>query len=157
MKHQTMAKPSWRVSCCQYADNMGETMSLEFEHSREAFLAVLTTMAAADRIGTLAERDFLFQRVKRLDLFEAFKQDDFNKLVADVTARVWDGLPSEDGSITREGIEELLIAAKAVLSPSLQKTLLDVTKQLCEADDMSAAETALLSHLQKSLAPPTAL
>lgn len=126
-------------------------MTVKLDNSQEAFLAVLTLVAGADQVGSLEERDFLFERVKALSLFDGMSRAQFNKLLGSVTDKVYESLPLEDGSITTAGIDELLTAAKSSLSPVLQKTLAETAKALCGADDLSDQEAALLAQIQAKL------
>src|SRR5690242_8362216 len=79
---------------------LGTFMSLKFEKNSEAFLSVLTLVVGADQVGSLAERDFLFQKVKGISIFENPSPADFSKLLGRVTDAVYSKLPQKDGVIT---------------------------------------------------------
>jgi len=126
-------------------------MALKFEKSTEAFLAVLTLVIGADQVGSLEERDFLFERVKALDAFAGMAQPDFNKLLGQVTDTVYDALPKDGEGLSAAGITELLGAARATLSPALQKSLVEVATELSASDQTSTEESALLGQIRRAL------
>jgi len=125
-------------------------MPIKFENSSEAFLSVLTVVVGADNVGSIAERDFLFEKVKSLPSFGTLSLPDFSKLLGQVTDKVYSTLPQVDGALTSAGIDELLAAAKSVLSPELQQAALKAAAQLSESDETDAAEAALLSQIRRA-------
>jgi len=125
-------------------------MPLQFETSNEAFLSVLAVVVGADQVGSVSERDFLFEKVKSLPSFSNLSLAEFSKLLGQVTDRVYSALPQADGAITSAGLDELLAAAKTQLSPELQQTALKAAAQLCESDETDAAEAALLSRIRRA-------
>jgi hypothetical protein len=126
-------------------------MTLNLENSREAFLAVLTVVVAADGVGSLEERNYLFEKVKGLKAFEGCTQSEFNKLLGSVTSRVFEALPSEDGAITAAGVDQLVAAVKPLLGPDLANAVLDAVAGLSDADSATSSETALLQTLRQKL------
>jgi tellurite resistance protein len=126
-------------------------MSLSLENNREAFLAVLTVVAAADQVGSLEERDFLFQKVKALPTFADLAQGEFNKLLGAVTAKVYDALPTDEGAITPAGLDELLGLVKARLSTDECKGLVETAAALARSDGGGSAESELLERIQAAL------
>lgn len=125
-------------------------MSIAFENSGEAFLSVLAVVVGADNVGSLAERNFLFEKVKSLPTFGNLSLPDFSKLLGAVTDKVYSALPQADGVITSAGIDELLTAAKSQLSPELRQLALKAVAELAESDETSAAEATLLSRIRSA-------
>lgn len=125
-------------------------MPLKFENSSEAFLSVLSVVVGADQVGSIAERDFLFEKVKNLPSFSGLSLPEFSKLLGQVTDKVYSALPQVDGAITPAGLDELLAAAKSQLSPELQQAALKAAAQLSESDETDAAEAALLSRIRRA-------
>jgi hypothetical protein len=123
-------------------------MALTFEKSTEAFLAVLTVVIGADQLGSLRERDFLLDRLTGLELFAGMSRAELSTLLGQVTETVYDTLPKDDMRLSEAGIGELLAAARAALSPALQKSLVEVATALCASDRTSAEETALLAQIR---------
>jgi hypothetical protein len=123
-------------------------MALKFEKSTEAFLAVLTVVIGADQLGSLAERDFLLDRLKGVELFAGMPRAELVKLLGQVTETVYDTLPKDDMGLSTAGVSELLAAARAALSPALQKSLVEVATALSASDQTSAEETALLAQIR---------
>ncbi len=125
-------------------------MALKFENSNEAFLSVLAVVIGADQVGSVAERDFLFDKVKSLPSFGKLSLPEFSKLLGQVTDKVYSALPQADGAISPAGLDELLAAAKSELSPELQQAALKAATQLCESDETNADEAALLSRIRRA-------
>jgi hypothetical protein len=126
-------------------------MSLKFEKNSEAFLSVLTLVVGADQVGSLAERDFLFQKVKGISIFENPSSADFSKLLGQVTDAVYSKLPQKDGVITAAGVDALLAEVKSVLSPELRKTLVQTASELGGSDGAGAQETELIQKISRAL------
>jgi hypothetical protein len=125
-------------------------MPLKFENSSEAFLSVLTVVVGADSVGSIAERDYLFETVKGMPSFSKLSKSEFSGLLGHVTDKVYSALPQTDGAITSAGIDELLDAAKSQLTPELRQAALKCATQLCESDETEAAEAALLSQIRRA-------
>ena len=125
-------------------------MPIKFETSSEAFLAVLSVVAGADSVGSMAERDYLFETVKGLPGNSSLGKRECSELLGQVTEKVYSALPQADGAITSAGMEELLATAKTALSPELQKAVLKAAAQLCESDETNAAEASLLGQLRRA-------
>lgn len=126
-------------------------MSLQFEKNTEAFLGVLSVVLGADQMGSLEERDFLFNKVKGISIFGNPSSADFSKLLGKVTDAIVAELPQEDGVITAGGIDTLLAEAKRLLSADLRKTLVETASALSDADGADASETALIDQIRKAL------
>jgi hypothetical protein len=125
-------------------------MPIQFENSSEAFLSVLTVVVRADNVGSIAERDFLFEKVKGLPSFGDLSLPEFSKLLGQVTDKVYSALTQADGAITPAALDELLAAAKSQLSPELRQAALKAAAQLSESDETNAAEAALLSRIRRA-------
>jgi len=125
-------------------------MPLKFENSNEAFLSVLTVVVGADSVGSIAERDHLFQTVKGLPGNSNLTNPEINKLLGQVADKVYSALPQADGAITSAGVDELLAAAKSELTPELRKAVLKAAAELCESDETDATEAALLSQIRRA-------
>jgi hypothetical protein len=126
-------------------------MTVEFENDKEAFIGVLSLVMGADQVGSLTERDFMFERVKKLRIFSAVDKSEFGQLLESVTNKVFEALRQEGGGISPAGVDSVLDAARAVLDPELRKTLLTTARELCESDETTPEEAALLSQLRRKL------
>jgi hypothetical protein len=123
-------------------------MSLKFEKNSEAFLSVLTLVIGADQVGSLAERDFLYQKVKGISIFGNPSAADFGKLLGQVTETVYSKLPQKDGIIIAAGIDALFADVKNTLSPELRKTLVETAVALSDSDGTNAEEAELLAKIR---------
>ena len=124
-------------------------MSLKFEKNSEAFLSVLTLVIGADQVGSLAERDFLFQKVKGISIFGNPSAADFAKLLGQVTETVYANLPQKDGVIIASGIDALFADVKNMLSPELRKTLVETAVGLSDSDGTNPEEAELLAKIRR--------
>lgn len=125
-------------------------MPLKFEKNTEAFLAVLTVVIGADNVGSLEERDFLFNKVKGIGIFGNPSPQEFNKLLGKVTDIVY-ALPQQDGALASASIDTLLAEAKNALSADLRKALVSTAAELIDSDGAEAAEKALLDKIRRTL------
>lgn len=124
-------------------------MALELENDREAFLAVLSLVVAADHVGSLAERDFLLERLSAVAPFTGSSKTEIGKLLGEVTQKVYDALPNEGGAITPAGVDQLLETAKSRLSAAQQKSCLELASGLAKVDDGSKDEARLLEVIKQ--------
>ncbi len=127
-------------------------MPVKFETNSQAFLAVLTLVIGADDVGSLEERDFLFNKVKGISIFGNPSSKDFLKLLGEVTETVFTNVPQKDGAFTAAGIDALLAEVKAKLSPDLRKTLVNTAAELGSSDGTDAKENELLEKIRRALA-----
>ena len=125
-------------------------MSIKFENSNEAFLSVLSVVVGADSVGSIAERDYLFQTVKGLPGNSNLSNPEINELLGRVTDKLYSALPQTDGAITSAGIEELFAAAKSQLTPEQRQAVLKSAARLSETDETGAAEASPLSQLRSA-------
>jgi hypothetical protein len=126
-------------------------MTIRFDGPTEAFAAVATTVVATDKLGTMDERDFLFEQVKNLDLFKGYDKAEFTKLLSDTTDKVYGTLPTDGTSITKQGVESLVEAVKEVLDPEMRVEVFRMAIGLVRSDKSSDEERTLLGQLQRGL------
>jgi hypothetical protein len=126
-------------------------MTLKFEKSSEASLAVLSLVLGADHVGSLEERDFLFGKVKGLPMFGNPTVADFGKLLGRVTDAMYSQLPTNEGAITPEGVSILLTETKKLLTRDERESLLQLATELSNSDSASAEELALIRQLRSML------
>lgn len=134
------------------SDKRGERMNTLIDTPAEAFLAVAAITIAADRVGSLAERDVLFERYRTLDAFQTTGPTEFAQRLNDVTERVYDALPVENQAVTPDGIDTLIGEAKAVLSPAQRRAAIRLATELCQAAGICDEERALLERLERGFA-----
>ncbi len=126
-------------------------MNIKFEDPTEAIVALVSAVVAVDNVGSVDERNFLFEQVKSLDLFKNYDQAEFSKLLSEATGKIYATLPMDGASIAKQGIENLTQAAKEVLSPELRETAFRLAVGLARADKPTAEEMALLEQFQHGL------
>jgi hypothetical protein len=126
-------------------------MTLTFEDDGEAFLSVLAIVIGADMVGNLSERDFLLEQLKGIDLFDDLTPGDLSARLGKVTDKVYGSLPQQDGSLTPEGVESLLVEVRSTIGADLGKTLAQTAEALCAADGICEPEEALLTQIHEVL------
>jgi hypothetical protein len=124
-------------------------MSIKFEKNTDAFLAVLTLVIGADNVGSLEERDLLFNKIKAISMFGNPSSADFGKQLGRVTDLVYAQLPLAEGAITDAGVDSLLAAAKSALAPEERKSLVATATELMDADGADAKEKALMDKISR--------
>lgn len=127
-------------------------MTIKFENSKEAFLAVLYVGLSADNVGSLAERDYLFKQVKEMSLYKDMELTAFNDLCGTVMDKMFSTLPTkEDGRLTTAGVDELLHEVRNMLDANQLKQLVRMTTELCAVDSVSQEEKKLLHQVEQKL------
>ena len=126
-------------------------MPLKFEKNTDAFLAVLTLVIGADNVGSLEERDVLFNKVKAIPMFGNPSPAEFGKQLGKVTDMVYTQLPQNDGAISDSGVDALLAAAKSALAPDQRKSLIATAAALMDSDGADASEKSLIEKIKRVL------
>jgi hypothetical protein len=124
-------------------------MPIKFEKNTDAFLAVLTLVIGADNVGSLEERDLLFNKIKAISMFGNPSSAEFGKQLGKVTDEMYAQLPQADGAITDAGVDALLAAARSALAPEQRKSLIATATELMDADGADAKEQALLDKISR--------
>jgi hypothetical protein len=119
-------------------------MTVGFNDERDAFLGVLALMIGADQQGSLAERDYLRTEVRGLPLFAGVDAADFDKMLGDVTDRLFGaGAPDR---------REVLEQASGMLDPTLRAAAVRAAAGLTTADGEGDGEDELLATIHERLA-----
>ncbi len=125
-------------------------MSIEFKEPAEAICALASVMIAADSVGNFSEHDFLLTEAKKLDVFKTYDATKFNRVLGNVTERMYDTLPCENGMLTEQGVQSLLAVAKKTLNANLQKQCFQLVAALACSDGLGQEEAFLLTKIQKA-------
>ena len=128
-----------------------ETMAIEFRGPTEAFAAVFWVVCTADKLGSMEERDFLYEQVQGLKVFENYGLVEFQNLFGATFNRVFQTLPHDDYSVTKQGVEILIQAFNGVLNPELRVEALKMAVGLANADNLCDEEKTMLEQLQHGL------
>lgn len=126
-------------------------MSIKFEKPAEAFVAIASVLIAADKVGTLDERDYLFNHLHSMDLFSGYDKNAFSSLLGEVTSKVWDSLPTENHSLTPLGFETLVVAVDAALTPKYKAEAYKMAWGLVCCDGACDDEKQLLERIRQGL------
>ena len=126
-------------------------MAIEFRGPTEAFAAVAWVVSTADKFGSMEERDFLYEQVQGLEVFEHYGLIEFQNLLGASFNRVFQTLPHDDYSVTKQGVESLSRAINEVLNPELRVEALKMAVGLANADNLCDEEKTMLEQLQHGL------
>lgn len=126
-------------------------MAIKFRRPTEAFAAVAWVVCTADKLGSLEERDFLYEQVQGLEVFENYGLVEFQNLFGATFNRVFQTLPHGDLSVTKQGVESLIQAVNEVLNPELRVEAFEMAVGLANADNLCDEEKIMLEQLQHGL------
>ena len=127
-------------------------MTVRITSPAEAFAAITAVTIAADGVGSVEERNTVLARAKTLDVFKAYDQAAFAKLLATVTNHLCEVLPqAENGAFTRAGVDSLLVVVAQHLDAAQRAAAIELAIEISRSDDEVASEVALVSQLRKGL------
>jgi hypothetical protein len=121
-------------------------MTVAFNDERDAFLGVLALVIGADQQGSLAERDYLRTEVRGLPLFAGMETADFDKMLGDVTDRLFTA-----GALAPDQVEAVVAAAGAVLGAEHRAAAVRCATDLCAIDGDGAGENEMLAGIRAHL------
>jgi hypothetical protein len=124
-------------------------MMIEFRNPAEAFIAVAWAVCTADKCGTEGERDYLYDQVRNLDIFEHCSREDFEHMIGLAYNKVFHTLPCEESVLTAEGVEYLINAVNKALGPELRVEVFKMACGLAQVDTIGEPERTLLGRLQE--------
>ncbi len=126
-------------------------MSIQFENAAEAMAAVASVVMSADGVSTAEEQQYLFERIQRLEVFEAYDEQAFKRLMGDVIGRMFGCLPVDDKGLTADGVKTMLQCACGVLDGDQRRECFAVAAALMFTDGLAEEEKALLEELRQGL------
>jgi hypothetical protein len=126
-------------------------MAIKFENDAEAVASVAVVVAAADKLGSLEEQAFLFEKVKSMAVFSDYDQAGFAALLGGVVEKVYSELPTTELFITEDGLMILCQTLCEVLDADLRFEAYSMAVGLIRADEASQEEMALLAGLHTGL------
>ena len=126
-----------------------KNMKIKFEKPVEAFAAIAWIIIAADKNGSIEERDFLYQRIKGLDVFINYRLAEFSQLLGATFLKIF---PKDEYSIAEESVDSLIASARNVLSLKLRMDAFEMAVGLANADGICDEEKILLKQLQNGFA-----
>ncbi len=124
---------------------------MKIETPAEACAALAVMMVAADELGTDEERQFLFQTVAALPMFEDLDGSEFMALIADTTAALYSTLPTAGGRLSPDGVGQLVEMICAALPADQRVEALEAAVGLAAADGIVSGEALLLQRLCEGL------
>ena len=129
-----------------------KNMTIKFERPEEAFASIAWIVVAADKHGSIEQRNFLYQQVKDLDIFKNYSRVEFSQLLGATFVRICQIFPNGDSSGTGKRINSLISSVNKVLSPKLRMEAFKMAVGLAYADGLCNEEKILLEHFQQGFA-----
>jgi tellurite resistance protein len=126
-------------------------MPMKIETPAEACAALAAIIVAADELGTIEERNFLFETVRALPIFEGLDQRQFTELMADTTASLYDSLPTDGGRVSSDGVGRLVDLIRDALPADRRAEALEAAVGLAKSDGVASVEALLLQRLCEGL------
>ena len=126
-------------------------MAMKIETPAEACAALAAIIVGADDLGTREERQFLFENVRALPMFEGLDQVQFSKLMADTTADLYDSMPTEGAHIRSDGVGRLVDMIRDALPADRRAEALEAAVGLARSDGVTSVEALLLQRLCEGL------
>jgi tellurite resistance protein len=124
---------------------------MRIETPAEACAALAAMIVAADELGTNEERRFLFDTVRALPMFEGLDRDEFMRLMADITAGLYDSLPMDGTRMSSEGVGRLVDMIREALPVDRRVEALETAVGLAQSDGVVSVEALLLQRLCEGL------
>jgi hypothetical protein len=124
-------------------------MTIEFQTPAEAFIAVAWVVCTADKCGSPEERDYLYEQVRHLDIFEHCDRLDFEHRMGLAFNKIFHTLPCEESALTDEGVECVIHAVNKIIGPDQRVELFRMACGLAAVDALSEREKALLAQFQE--------
>lgn len=124
---------------------------MKIETPAEACAALAVMIVAADEVGTVEEREFLFETVRSLPMFEGMDRAGFTDFVTSMTQRMFTSLPMQGSRISSDGVRDLLGMIREALPAERRVEALEVAVGLAQADGVECVEALLLQRLCEEL------
>jgi tellurite resistance protein len=124
---------------------------MKIETPAEACATLAAMIVAADDVGTLEERDFLFEKVAALPIFAGLDQAQFTKLMADTTAALHASFPTEGKRMSSEAVGRVVEMIRGALPPERRVQVLEAAVGLAQSDGVVSLEALLLQRVCEGL------
>ncbi len=126
-------------------------MSFNVESPAEAYAAVSLLVAGSDGVGTLEERQFLFDMLGETTVFSDYDSERLGALFGTLIARMYDHLPVEGVGLTEEAADILCASAKAQLDLGQCEDLFALAARVACCDAIEENERAMLTRIAAAL------
>jgi tellurite resistance protein len=124
---------------------------MRIETPAEACAALAVMIVAADQLGTSEEREFLFEKVRSLPVFEGLDRAAFMKLMADTTEGLYDSMPMEGSRMSSAGVGRLVDMIREALPADRRVEALETAVGLAQSDGVVSVEALMLQRLCEGL------
>ena len=126
-------------------------MAFSVESPAEAYAAVSLLVAGSDGVGTLEERQFLFDMLGKNTVFSDYNSERLGALFGTLIARMYDDLPIDGVSLTEEAADILCVSARAQLDLGQCGDLFALAVSVACCDAIEENERAMLARIAAAL------
>jgi len=124
---------------------------MKIDTAAEACAALAVMIVAADELGTIEERDFLFEKVATLPIFGGLDRAQFTKLMADTTAGLYASLATGGDRLSSEAVGRVVQMICDALPLDRRVEALEAAVGLAQSDGIVSLEALLLQRLCEGL------
>ena len=126
-------------------------MAFKVENPAEAYAAVSLLVAGSDGVGTLEERQFLFEKLGEATVFSDYDSERLGALLGALTARMFDDLPNNGVGLTGDAIDILCASARVQLDLGQCGDLFALAANIACCDAIEENERAMLTRIAAAL------
>jgi tellurite resistance protein len=130
---------------------MERTMAFSVESPAEAYAAVSLLVAGSDGVGTLEERQILFEKLGEATVFSGYDSERLDALFGTLNARMYDNLPNDGVGLTDDAIDILCASARAQLDLGQCSDLFALAANVACCDAIEENERAMLARIAAAL------
>ena len=117
----------------------------------EACATLAALIVAADDQGTLEEREYLYEKVAALPIFEGLDRAQFSQLMSDTTAGLHASFASEGRLMSSEDVGRVVQMIRDALPADRRVEVLEAAVGLARTDGVVSLEALLLQRLCEGL------
>jgi len=126
-------------------------MAFKLENPSEAYAAVSLLITGADGVGTLDERQFLFEKLRVVDVFSGHDDESMRNLLGTLTGRMISDLPNDGVALTSDAVQILCDSAKQLLDEDQCCNAFSLAANLACCDGLEKIERNLLNQIADGL------
>jgi len=126
-------------------------MAFKVESPAEAYAAVSLLVVGADGVGTLEERQSLFEQLGKAAVFSDYDSERLGALLGTLTARMYDDLPNDGISLTGDAIDILCTGCRAQLDLGQCGDLFALAADIACSDEIEERERVMLTRIAAAL------
>jgi hypothetical protein len=124
---------------------------MRIDTEAEACAALAVMVVAADDLGTMEERSYLFDKIAAIPIFGGLDQAQFAKLMADTTAGLYDSYATHGDRMSSNGVGHVVRMIREALPFERRIEALEAAIGLARIDGVVSTEALLLQRICEGL------